>query len=798
MASHLHGQSARKSYYNQVPPAPQLVGQTAASARLSLYGDRSGTSYRDSAPVDGIDDTRARRLASIAERFSPILRRNNFSVPRDFRTIGARLVMHADHWADGHLQRSDSVELSCCIAANGADPKAGGAATDDAKLVELLRHFDPRGTDPRFQDPEPQRETILYFDFPGSDERTWRDAYREHDPRKSAIFAHPFIDEVATGGERRLSLVMQYWFYYPFNDSANNHEGDWEHLNVGITTLAQAAQDSRTPGPRGRLSESDVLRLLDADGGVPLDSMTIRFVTYYFHQHAMQFDYLAAPVAHDAPADSAAPRLTPAIWEDVQYISNALRRRRAVAGGRLESHPIGYIGGNSRGLDELLAAWPRFGGSFNRNSHGTYPLPGTWRAIGPLGASEKVFGDVEPRIRERPSDRADSIPWHDLIDDDRYLTYRRESIQIIPDWERVIDLYDENAAVRREWAWLILPIHFGFPASKSPGAGVVQRTDLGNIAPTGPAFDPGWNRPFTSTEYHAFDPHVLRIAFAPVSPFTGLQNGWGIFNLPIALAGLIPGTQVVTAQIMPWISGALGIAGAPPGKTFYAGKLPRRFTSFGAGRFVQFGGDDFARMLPHEKDDSVARFLARGGYIDDHSYRRDGSDGNRIWLLLHYGDRFAIENTFSIDTTQLGYTIRDSGGAGVASVAGLLAMRQLSSGIRFSGPLFGEALRGHLRAGYTWTWYEVDHATLNGHPLATGRTRGGHAPSLIPSTKWWPNSMYAGAGLELFAPRRAWILGRLGYGIAVELSAIAFPFRGPRCSCVVKPGEAAFSLVFGW
>jgi hypothetical protein len=796
----LHGQVARTRYYEQIPPAPKLVSQTAASARLHLYGDRSLTTYSDTAPSDGIDDERAIRLAEIAERFSPILRRNNFSVPRDFRTIeGMRLVMHADQWVDGELRMVDSVDLRCCsLATDDVALDSTGAAIDDVKLVALLKQFDPRRTEPRFHDAGARHETILYFDFPGADPKTWRRAYKDHDPRASTILVHPFIHEVEGAGERRFTLVMQFWFYYPFNDSANNHEGDWEHLNVAVTTRARAAEDTLLPGQRGSLSEEDVHRLMDVERGVPLDSMTIRYVTYYFHQHAMVIDYLAAPVSHDASMDSAGGRLTSAIWEDADFVSEKLRKRLAIAGGRLATHPIGHIGGNSRGLDELLTLWPRFGASFNRNSHGTYPFPGTWRAIGPVGASEKVYGEVEPRIRKHARDGADTIPWYDLIDDDNYVTYRQASIRLIPDWERVLDIVTNNARARREWGWFILPIHFGYPASKSPGGGAISKTDLGNVAPTAPPFDPGWNRPFASTEYHAFDPHVLRVAFAPVSPFTGLQNGWGIFNVPIALAGLIPGMQVITAQLMPWASGALGIVGAPPAKTFFAGKLPNRFTSFGAGRFVQFGGDDFARLLPREDDAAIAARTARGARIDDGSYRRNGSDGNRIWLLLHYGDRFAIENTFSVDTTQLRYTLRDSSGASVGNVSGLLAMRELSSGIRLGRRLFSDQLRGYVRMGYMWTWYEVDHTTLDGQPLLAARTRGGHAPSLIPSTKWWPNSMYGGTGLELFAPRRAWLFGRLGYGIAAELNAIAYPLRGSRCKCLLKPGDGALSLVFGW
>jgi hypothetical protein len=256
--------------------------------------------------------------------------------------------------------------------------------------------------------------------------------------------------------------------------------------------------------------------------------------------------------------------------------------------------------------------------------------------------------------------------------------------------------------------------------------------------------------------------------------------------------------QVFTAQLMPWATGALGILGASPPKSFFAGALPSRFTSFGAGRFLPLGGDDFARLLPHQEDDSVAALVARGARIDDGSYRRSRPGGNRVWLQLHYGDRLAIENTFSVDTTHLRYALRDSAGHAVAHVRGLLATRQLSSGIRLGRRLFHDQLRGHVRLGYSWTWYEVDNTTLDHQPLATARTRGGHAPSVIPSTKWWPNGAYGGAGLELFAPRRAWILGRLGYGIAGEVNAITYPLRGPRCGCLLKPGDASLALVLGW
>jgi hypothetical protein len=30
--------------------------------------------------------------------------------------------------------------------------------------------------------------------------------------------------------------IIQYYFFYPFNRAANRHEGDWEHINVAVTS----------------------------------------------------------------------------------------------------------------------------------------------------------------------------------------------------------------------------------------------------------------------------------------------------------------------------------------------------------------------------------------------------------------------------------------------------------------------------------------------------------------------------------------------------------------------------------
>lgn len=52
------------------------------------------------------------------------------------------------------------------------------------------------------------------------------------------IYAHVF--EHSPDG-----WIVQYWFFYPYNDGWNDHEGDWEHINVLITSTDPATAQVR-------------------------------------------------------------------------------------------------------------------------------------------------------------------------------------------------------------------------------------------------------------------------------------------------------------------------------------------------------------------------------------------------------------------------------------------------------------------------------------------------------------------------------------------------------------------------
>lgn len=800
----------RDNYYESLPPPPAIIAQTEATQRFHLYGDSTAPDYVDLAPRDGVDDRRADRLLELAEHFSPILRRNTFLVPMEFEDVlDEEVVVHVDAWRDYLRVDSGAVRLGA-----RATPGAEGSyiaterpvvAIDDDLLQDLLRSHGPRRVRSSVRPPSPGADTVLFIDVPGDDELSWRPHHGTRLPARTRIYAHPFIHEVGgTDGAPLYEFLIQFWFYYPFNDGGNNHEGDWEHITVSVTSNSR--YDHRLD-ERGLLTEAEVRAILDPFAPIPLNSLRIRNVAYYFHNNVMILDYLGIEAGETMWRRADHNDGSIHIWEDTRYMDHAVRRRMTMAQGRLATHPIGYIGGNNKGTDELLQIWPRFQRSYNRDSHGTYPFPGTWRKVGPVDATEKIFGDVVPKVHLTPSGEVDlSRPWYEMIDDDRYLIYRRNAIILLPDWERLEPLVMNPAEkeVRRRWAWFLLPLHMGFPAVPSPGAGTLKRVDLGNVAPLNPAFNSAWNRPGPTAVYPPYEPTVLRVALAPISPLTSLQSGWGVLNVPIVLWSLLPGGSVAVSQLLPWMTGAMHVLGSPPAKTFYLGELPERFTSVSGGTYHQFGGGDFARLLPAPDDPGILTQLgieaAEGlRMVEAH---RGPNWGTRAWFNVYFGPRFSIENTLDYGVTDISYLIRNEAGATYGRVSGRLYIREVTGGLNYRlTPIRQEWLRIYGRAGYGWTSYSISGVTVNGQPAGATPIRGGHLPTIYPSIAWWPNTTYTGLGMEVFTPPRYWLFKRLGVGARVEVGASFHRMAiAGDCNCRVttERGDVAMMLLFGW
>jgi len=802
---------ARDRYYVLLPPVPRIVSQTRASVALSLFGDAGDSTYRDVQPVDGIDDNRARRLLQIAERFSPILRRNNFSVPRDFRDLlGPVLPLEIDFWRNGTREHSDTI-----LVPNGGAPEyrsaiqSGRARSDslattpssnatlaaDRALLDLLRSAAPGASHVVGAEPaEGEVDRVLFVDMPGDGPSSWRRTYGRLDPRRgSRIFVHPFIHEAASG-DARFQLVFQFWFFYPFNDAVNTHEGDWEHINVIVATREAARAASPHAASRALLDSATITAIL---GSAALDdSLIIAAVDHYFHESVLTLDYLALTDTLSEDARSWSAENPHYVWEDLEFARRIVRERLSVAGGRLATHPMVFVGGNNKGPDELLTLRPTFRGSFKRNSDASYPFPGVWEAVGPLGATEKVFGAAVPDIRSNPS-----LPWYQLIDDEYSLTYRASDMTLLPDWERVEPLVMAQSAARHDWSWLMLPIRWGYPAMESLGAGMVKHADLGNIALLTPTYHPTWNRIGPSRRHTEYRLRVLRTPVSPTSPWSALQSGWGVLNAPIAVWGLMPGYNVALLQLMPWVAGTMNFLGAPPARTYTSGRLPRRFTNAGQGIFMELGGRDFVALLPQH--DSVLGNDAQATLTPHRERKRSLRPGIRLWFDLSLTERVALENTFGWSASAISYALPDNAPGGASAVHGRLSMRQLTGGLRYiAQSTSDDAVQFYIRAGYGWLSYRADQLRADSVSLAASTIRGGYLPPILPSHHWWPNTWYGGAGLEAFSPPRHWLLHRLGYGARFEfseyLNRLTYDESSGHGDVTARRGEVALAVIFGW
>ena len=801
LAGHAAGaqQLPRAAYYDYLPPAPRIVSQTSASARLHLFGDVRDSNFRDAAPIDGIDDRRAARLLYIAERFSPILRRNNFSVPRDLDgTMGLVHTLSVDSWRRGRLVQSESIALGHSTegATLAGEPRDAVDAAVRQRDLERLRQLVRERTAPRSAVPaEGETEVVLFFDQPGTDLASWRRTFSRRDPtRDTKVFAHPFIHEMeeTADAKARYLVVMQYWFFYPFNDAVNTHEGDWEHINVLITTAGRAATVGARSFHDALLTEDEIQRIFAPAFDVE-DSLVIGAVDYFFHQNVSTIDYVAAR------SDAAPVRPTGDaryVWEDVGFVRDVVRRRLTASGRRLATHPVVYVGGDNKGPDELLVLRPRFLASFKRNSDSSYPFPGVWQTVAGFGVTEKVNGRAVPELRN-----ADSLSWFDGVDRREYVAFRTSDIILLPDWERVEQMLLERDDVLREWSWLVLPIYWGFPVMQSTGGGILKHVDLGNVAPMGPAFQSGWNRIGTDPDFSDYDIRVLRIPVSPASPWAILHNGWGALNLPLAAWGLMPGYNVALVEIMPWIAGTMNYFGAPPPRTYSANRLPSRFTSASAGAYLDFDGLGFVRALPRH-DAAITASSAGSTDTKDGRPTRRAHIGTRIGFNLYFGERFSLENSYSLGTSDAAYELAPATGQ-TANVTGILQMRQLTGGLRYDAfRRHDGTLRMFGRGGYGWLSYRASSLAVSSVPLARPEVRGGYLPPLLPSREWWPNTWYAGGGIEAFSPRRYYLMHLLGYGLRMDFTEffnkLTFDEASGQGDVLAHRGDLALSLVFGW
>ncbi|MGH7556008.1 MAG: hypothetical protein ACREMQ_23645 [Longimicrobiales bacterium] len=208
--------------------------------------------------------------------------------------------------------------------------------------------------------------------------------------------------------------------------------------------------------------------------------------------------------------------------------------------------------------------------------------------------------------------------------------------------------------------------------------------------------------------------------------------------------------------------------------------------------------------MPPPTHPGVAQALAGRppSLIDETSINRDGAFAPRIWMSLHYGPKFAVQNAFALNTESVEYAVIDADSVPIAQVRGDLEIKELTGGFRYEvQSAFDHAASLFVRGGWGWTWYTVRGVTAAGQSVDFRRD-GGYAVSLFPSKLWWPNTWYGGIGIEFLSPKGVWVGNRIGYGAQIEFTGLVHRLgaRRPGGAALgsVTRSDLAVGLVLSW
>jgi hypothetical protein len=713
----------KPDYITYMPGGLPLPGGAHPATQLfQLYGDTAAPGYVDKSPLDGIDDRRGEWLTLLAARFAPWMVRNTIDFPMDWRRFvdhGPAFPLYIDVF-DLSLERPRLASTStidfrqlegrpCKIPA----AQAGNDTTPDCKLLGLVNRFGPTvRAAPRPVQPGKGSETVLYFDFPGEDPVSWNREFEG--PVHGSLarqyigwaktFVHPFISDVPgrPATDPRYQLVLQYWFFYPYNDAGNIHEGDWEHINVVVTTRQQGAEPLTAEQMRAWLAHPP-----------EMDDIVIREIQYYFHHWVFRLDYWLPNVYLPREAwEKQRDALTIDRFGE-REIWDQTRKQAYVDDDetKLNTHPVIFIGGDNRGLQQLIAAPTRLG----RASHGSYPFVALYKDVGPQGTGELVKHRWD-RFRDAPDSTAPET--EEVV---RYDNPDR--IELIPDWERVLPLVETDATARARWAWLVLPVRFGYPATKSPFAGIVRFAETGNLSIPAPPFNTGWNRSGEASGYDVYQPHRLSATY-PASLQDNFQTGWGFFNLTLPTLATLPGFDIIFRVIgIPFR--ALSKSAGPA--FFVSETVPFRFVGASGG---------VSEFQPSDKWINLFGFPELFNPLIDEVRRLSGSDTINVlsgetnndravqWVAginLYLGRKFVSESSIRHSHSDLNSSLIIENVPGVVPLTADLDFWEFVGSMRYN--LAAESFQPYLKVGYGLSWYRLENAKLGNTTLGNGTSR---------------------------------------------------------------------------
>ena len=764
-------------YLNYMPlEYHRIVRQTDASLQLQLYGNPDDASFVDVDPRDGVDDRRGRLLHALGVRFAPFMVKNTTAAPMDFKKFmdqSSTFLLYVDRWNVGvrppdlggqeTVDWANLLEAPCEISGAGVQigPPSRSSGNDDCRLINLLNEFDPfNPTDPRYNENSRATDfdpfTVMYYNFPGSSPETWATEYNQiitdNLPRKyqdfAKVYVHPFLKEIRSNihGTTGYEFVLQFWLFYPFNDGGNDHEGDWEHLNVAISPLSAVERDLTEDEVRAVLARSP-----DAMGGA--DPLVIKRVDYYFHHQVMMVDYSSPNVylpraVWDSVVENREKEL---VSEDYLWKAARFRAWQDDAETIINTHPVGYVGADNKGLDQLLAA----PGGKNRDSHGTYPFTGLYKDVGPGGSTEQIKARWDHR--KYFADTTRGLPTE-------VVEYGRpERMEVIPDWEMFHSMLADEVEVRRDWSWMVLPIHWGYPASVSPFAGVVPHAETGNLSPPGPTYQSSWNTSGASAGFHHYNPHKFSSLF-PLGYQDTFNNSFGFINAITSTLLILPPIDFLWRVIAAPIR---AVAKKPVPVFFPTHQVPFRFFGVSAGAATEFIPNDFNLLF---LDSTVAipifdrpALALDTGFVGLGESLHDSKTNLILGASLFLGKRLVTTSTIRNSRHDLGVDLLMLPTQRTYKLRGELNLWEYAGSIRYN--LATSKLQPYLKIGYGLSWYRLENITteivatdpVGGVPLDPANGLWVRQPWRNPDgtkNSWaniWPNTGHVGAGIELIA-----------------------------------------------
>jgi hypothetical protein len=293
-----------------------------------------------------------------------------------------------------------------------------------------------------------------------------------------------------------------------------------------------------------------------------------------------------------------------------------------------------------------------------------------------------------------------------------------EKIEIVPDGERVVDLVKENPQARRDWAWLVLPIRWGYPATQSPFAGVVPHAETGNVSVVGPSYNGGWNRIGAARGYQDYVPHKFSWML-PTTWQDGFANNLGWLNLTGPTLIVLPPLDLLWRVVLAPFRSAFGTQDPI---LHPRDDIPYRFVGvvpFGISWMVLNDGDWVNLFINEVQTDEIVERVtdaveAADTIVGGVSSFIDGVVGYAE-INLYLGRRFASENTLRHGRLGIGLDILLPTAAEDFELRGELNFWEYSGGIRYN--LSTGGVIPFVKGGYGLTWYRVEDAATNGVPL---------------------------------------------------------------------------------